>query len=65
MNINSRGQQILMSSCEKDEDRWITKNSCKGNWIGCACQIQDKISIMTKYQELNCCWKHDYFSDMQ
>ena len=62
MNINSLGQQILVSSCEECEDHCITtKNSSKGDWIGCACQIQYLISITTKYQKLNCCRKHDMY----
>ena len=62
MNINSLGQQTLVLSCEEDEDRCIaTKNGSKGDWIGFACQIQDMISIMTKYQKLNCCQKHDMY----
>ena len=62
MNINSLGQQTLVSSFEEDVDRCITtKNGSKGDWIGCACQIQYMISITTKYQKLNCWRKHDMY----
>ena len=62
MNIDSLGWQTLVSSCEEDEDCHITtKNGSEGDWIGCASQIQNMISITIKYQKLNCCRKHDMF----